>query len=168
MAVLSIGLLVACGGDMSDLDSYIRDVQARPAKPIPPIPPVRTYEPYAYDGQLGRDPFRASTTEGSDSEVVGTQRSGPRPDPNRSREYLERYELDTLDMVGTFAKGDDYWGLIRDPDGVIHRVAVNNYLGKNHGRVTRIRETGVDLSELIGDGMGGWLVREATIALDES
>ena len=69
-------------------------------------------------------------------------------------------------MVGTFAKGDDFWGLVRDPDGVVHRVAVNNYMGKNHGRVTYVQDAELGLSELITDGMGGWLVREASMALD--
>jgi type IV pilus assembly protein PilP len=50
---------------------------------------------------------------------------------------------------------------------VVHRVSVNNYIGKNHGRVTSIHETQLDLSELITDGLGGWLVRDASIAVGE-
>ena len=71
-------------------------------------------------------------------------------------------------MVGTFAQGEDFWGLIRDPDGVIHRVAVGNYIGKNHGKVSGISAGEVQLSEFIADGVGGWLVRDASIALGGS
>ncbi len=159
--------LSACGGEMSDLNAYIADVKARSAEPIPPIPPVKTYTPYAYEGQTGRDPFRPSTSEGSDDELAGSNSSGPKPDPSRTKEYLERFELDTLAMVGSLSLNDFHWGLIRDPDGEVHRVAVNNYIGRNHGRVTSIRETKLGLSELITDGLGGWLVREASIAVSE-
>lgn len=166
-ACLSAALvLTACSNDMRDLHNYIEDVKARPADPIPPIPAVKTYTPYVYEGQTGRDPFRASTSEGSDQVASTSNRGGPRPDLDRTKEYLEQFELDTLAMVGTFTMGDSEWALIRDPDGVVHRVAVGNYIGRNHGRVTFIQETEIGLSELITDGMGGWLVREASMAVD--
>ncbi len=153
---------------MQDLEQYIADVKARPARPIPPIPPVKTYTPYTYVGTTGRDPFISSTSEGTDELASSGSGGGPRPDLERPREYLERFELDTLNMVGTFSKEGSYWGLVRDPDGVVHRVSVNNYMGKNHGRITRISDLEIGLSEFITDGAGGWLVREASIALDGS
>jgi len=161
-------LLTACSNDMSDLNAYIAEVKARPAQPIPPIPAVKTYTPYEYQGLTGRDPFRPSTSEGVDEQVASGNRAGPRPDFDRPREYLERFELDTLSMVGTFAKEESFWALIRDPDGVIHRVSVNQFLGKNHGRVTSIDPAELVLSELIADGAGGWLEREASMALEGS
>jgi len=164
--VLVAVMLSACSESMDDLDDYIASVKARPADPITPIPPVKTYTPYLYEGMDGRDPFQRSLSEGSDDERRGNG-TGPRPDFERSKEYLERYELDTLSMVGTFAKDESYWGLIRDPEGVIHRVPVGNYIGKNHGKVVNITDTEVYLSELISDGADGWIVREASIDLGE-
>jgi type IV pilus assembly protein PilP len=157
--------LAGCGSQQDDLNRYIAEVKGRPATPIPPIPPVRTYTPYKYEGLLGRDPFRQSTSEGADQVPQGGPAKGPRPDLQRTREYLERFELDTLVMVGTFSKESAEWALVQDPDGVVHRVAVGNYMGKNHGKVSRIRNDEVQLSEFIADGVGGWLVREASIAL---
>jgi type IV pilus assembly protein PilP len=116
----------------------------------------------------GRDPFRQSTSEGSDEEVSDSPGSGPRPDFERTREYLERFELDTLLMVGTFDKEQAQWVLIRDPDGTIHRVATGNYVGKNHGKVNMISPDEVELSEFISDGVGGWLVRDASLVLGGS
>lgn len=165
-AVLLALVLSACSKDVTDLERYIATVKERPAEPIPPIPPVKTYTPYEYDGYSGRDPFRQSISEGSD-DTRSTGGSGPRPDFDRAKQYLERYELDTLAMVGTFAKEESYWALVRDPEGVIHRVPVGDYMGKNHGQVVSINSTQVNLSELISDGAGGWLVREASIALGE-
>jgi len=164
--LIAVMMLSACTENMDDLDKYIVAVNARPADPIEPIPPVKTYTPYEYDGQTGRDPFRQSLTEGSD-DVRSASGTGPRPDFERAKEYLERYELDTLSMVGTFSKEESDWALVRDPEGVIHRVPVGNYIGKNHGRVVDISDAQLSLSELISDGAGGWLVREASIALGE-
>lgn len=161
-------LAAGCGGRQDDLDRYIVEVKERPASPIPPIPPVRTYTPYQYEGLTGRDPFRQSTSEGGDSPQTAGNSTGPKPDLNRAREYLERFELDTLVMVGTFEKESSEWALIKDPDGVVHRVAVGNYLGQNHGKVGSISNDEVKLSEFIADGVGGWLVREASIALGGS
>lgn len=158
-------LMTGCRSDQDDLSRYIAEVKARPATPIPPIPAVRTYTPYVYEGLTGRDPFRRSTSEGSDEVSSQKTNTGPRPDLQRTREYLERFELDTLTMVGTFAKESSEWALIRDPDGTVHRVAVGNYMGKNHGKVSSISPDEVDLSEFIADGAGGWLVRDASIAL---
>jgi type IV pilus assembly protein PilP len=158
-------LLSACGNGNDDLMGYIAEVKARPATPIPPIPAVRTYTPYEYDGLAGRDPFRQSTSEGSDEVAVGGPATGPRPDLRRTREYLERFELDTLMMVGTFAKESSEWALIRDPDGTVHRIATGNYMGKNHGKVSAVSPDEVELSEFIADGAGGWLVRAASMAL---
>ena len=158
-------LLAACTRDEDDLGHYIAEVKARPATPIPPIPAVRTYTPYVYNGLQGRDPFRQSTSEGSDEETGDKRSVGPRPDFKRTREYLERFELDTLLMVGTFDKETSHWVLIRDPDGTIHRVSTGNYMGKNHGKVNIISLGEVELSEFIADGAGGWLIRGASLVL---
>lgn len=166
LAVTASALLAACGGQQDDLNRYIAEVKARPATPIPPIPAVRTYTPYQYEGLVGRDPFRQSSSEGVDQVASSGPAKGPRPDLQRPKEYLERFELDTLEMVGTFSKESSDWALIQDPDGVVHRVAVGNYLGKNHGKVSVITNDEVQLSEFIADGTGGWLVREANMALE--
>jgi type IV pilus assembly protein PilP len=163
--ILVAALLAGCAGNQDDLNRYIAEVKSRPPTPIPPIPPVRTYTPYDYEGLLGRDPFRQSTSEGADEVAANTTGSGPRPDLQRPKEYLERFELDTLQMVGTFNKAANEWALVRDPDGVVHRIAVGNYMGKNYGRVLSIQPDEVELSEFISNGAGGWLVREAEIAL---
>jgi type IV pilus assembly protein PilP len=160
-------LVSACTENIDDLEKYIEAVKARPADPIEPIPPVKTYTPYDYEGLTGRDPFRQSLSEGSDSPSSTKGGTGPRPDFDRPKQYLERYELDTLSMVGTFSKEGSEWALLRDPEGVIHRVPVGDYIGKNHGKVVAISDSQVSLSELISDGAGGWIVREASIALGE-
>ena len=165
LLLAATSMLTACQSQQDDLSRYIAEVKERPATPIPPIPPVRTYTPYQYEGLMGRDPFRQAMSDGSEQIEQPGNASGPRPDLQRPREYLERFELDTLEMVGTFNKESSEWALVKDPDGTIHRVAVGNYIGMNHGKVNSVTNDEVNLSEFISDGVGGWLVRDASIAL---
>ena len=45
--LLSLGL-VACGGDMDDLDQYINEIKARPGGRIEPLPEITPYEVFTY------------------------------------------------------------------------------------------------------------------------
>ena len=89
------------------------------------------------------------------------------PDDTRSREYLEQYPLDSMNMVGTLALGDTVYGLLQTSDGLVHRVVVGNYLGQNDGHITSITDKEINLLEIISDGLGGYIERPAAVALNE-
>ena len=113
-----------------------------------------------------RDPFSPSLEERRE-EQLAEGGNGPRPDQNRTPELLEKYPLDGLSMVGTLGIGDAIEGLVKDPDGVVHRVHKDNYLGQNYGRITAIAEDRIELVELVPNGAGGWMERQASIALGD-
>ena len=46
------------------------------------------------------------------------------------------------------------------------QVRADNYLGQNFGRITAISEGQIELVELIPNGVGGWIERQASISLD--
>lgn len=165
--ITSVALLLAgCGQDMHDLHDYLAKVKAREPTPIEPIPQIRQAETFLYVHDNRRSPFVPSIA----SELVtaeAAQGSGPRPDPNRRREELEGYSLDTLKMVGTLKKDSSYWGLVQTRDRMIHRVEAGNYLGVNYGRILDIDENRISLRELIQDGAGGYLERQASLTLGE-
>ncbi len=163
--LLSAVLLNGCDGNEKDLNQYVNSVLQRPAEPIEPIPPIMVSDSFIYDPTDLRDPFLPETRE---ELISGAGDGGPRPDPDRRKEYLERFPLDTLKMVGTLARSaSNNWALIQDTDGVVHRVAENNYLGQNHGRVSAVLPDRVILIELLPDGNGGWLEREASLNIQE-
>lgn len=68
-------------------------------------------------------------------------------------------------MVGTLAQKSDNWGLVQTNDGTIHRVKSGNYMGRNHGRIIRINEQNIELTELVPNGSGGWIERQQAVAL---
>ena len=146
-------------GDAPNLESWVADVRARPAPPLDPLPVMQQFETFEYAAQTLRDPF-------SDAWNIA-EGGGLRPDPDRRKETLEQYPLDSLDMVGTIGKGPGLVALVMGPDKVTYRVRPGNYLGQSDGRVTSVREDGLELVELVPDGAGGWLERPASIALED-
>jgi len=70
-------------------------------------------------------------------------------------------------MVGTLEQQGQSWGLVLASDGTIHRVQPNNYLGQNHGKIKQISEFETELTEIVPDGLGGWMERPASLALSE-
>ncbi len=155
--------LGACGGDMDDLDQYINDVKARPGGRIEPLPEITPYEVFTYiaDAEGRRSPFVPDSPQA----VAGMAAGGTRPDPARSREFLEQFPLDTLRMVGTMELGETHFGLVQTSDGLIHRVVPGNYMGQNDGRIVTVNESEIELVEIISDGIGGYLEREAAVGL---
>jgi type IV pilus assembly protein PilP len=158
-------LLVGCANkDMSDLQDFVEEVKARPPSGIEPIPEVKQVVGFVYAAKNRRDPFTPQVDEEAATETVLD--NGIRPDPNRRKEELESFALDSLRMVGTLEQDEQTWGLIKTNQGTIHRVAAGNYMGQNHGRITRISEEKIELIELVPTG-SGFLERESAVALGE-
>lgn len=157
--------------DMSDLEAQVAEILARPGGRLEPLPEIKPYEAYAYkSAQEGaRDPFQlfyqASSTEVAEAQDSGLTEAMEREIKHRNREELENYELDSLRMVGTLEDQDAQWGIIRDPQGVVHRVRVGNYLGRNIGKILTIQEDKIELREIVRNIDGRWEERQAAIAL---
>ena len=164
LGVAIVGL-TACGSDMDDLDQYINEVKARPGGRIDPLPEVKPYEGFVYvaDVEGVRSPFIPDLPQVASPNASG----GPSPDPDRSPEFLEGFPLDTLSMVGTLYIGETMYGLVQTADGLIHRVVPGNYLGQNDGRISNISESEIELVEIISDGIGGYIERDAAISLSD-
>jgi type IV pilus assembly protein PilP len=164
--ILSLAVvgMSACSADNDDLDQYINEVKARPGGRIEPLPEITPYEIFTYvaDAEQIRSPFVPDTPQ-----VAAGSGSGPRPEADRSPEFLEGHSLDTLRMVGTLDISDTLYGLVQTSDGLIHRVVPGNYMGQNDGRITAITESEIDLVEIISDGIGGYIERDAAISLSD-
>lgn len=161
MAIASLGV-TACGADMDDLDMYINEIKARQGGRIDPLPEITPYEVFTYiaDAEGFRSPFTPDTPQ-----TAGLPGGGTSPDPDRIREHLETFSLDTMRMVGTLDFGENTYGLVQTSDGLIHRVLPGNYLGQNDGRVIDITDSKINLIEIISDGIGGYVERDAAVGL---
>jgi type IV pilus assembly protein PilP len=150
-------LLGGCGDGLDDLRSEIAKAKQRPGGRIQPLPEVRPYVSHEYQMAERRSPFLQS--------LAGETPTGPRPDSQRPREYLEQFPLDTLRMVGTLRLGRGNYGLVQTKDGLIHRVLPGNHLGQNDGRVLSVSDARITLIEIIPDGLGNYIERPAALAL---
>jgi type IV pilus assembly protein PilP len=164
LLLFGYALLAGCAErDFSDLEAYVAEVKARPKGAIEPMPELKTVETFVFDPEGLRDPFvPEKPTPPPQAAVTG---NGVRPDPNRPREALEAYALDSLRMMGTIEKDGVLWGLVQTSEGTIYRVKPGNYLGQNHGRIARITEDRIELIEIVPDAPGTWRERQASLAL---
>jgi type IV pilus assembly protein PilP len=165
LAVAALAALASgCGANMDELRSYIDEVKERPGGRIEPLPEIRPAPGFVYEAGDRRSPFvpdlqqqRASSNPNA---VEG-------PDPNRPREELEKFPLDTLDMVGTLSNQTGTFALVQDPGGLVWKVSVGNHMGQNYGRIQSISDSEIRLVEIISDGLGGFLERPAGIGLGD-
>ncbi|MEM6513476.1 MAG: pilus assembly protein PilP [Pseudomonadota bacterium] len=154
--------LSACSANMDELDAYINETKSKPGRGIEPLPEITPYEVFSYEADNLRSPFQPDSAQ-----VVTNTAGAVTIDEERIREYLEGFPLDSLAMVGTLDISGTYYGLVQTSDGLIHRVIPGNYMGQNYGRVTDITESEIALVEVISDGIGGYIERDAAVSLTD-
>ena len=163
LPIFTVAALSGCvSNDMSDLQAYVQKTKATYKGEVKPLPEFKHQPAFEYSAAGIRDPFKPVV----DIEVAAGMYRGPRPDESRPKEPLEEFSLDSLRMVGSLEQDEAQWVLIKDPDGLLHRVTEGHYMGRNNGRVTAVNEEVVSLTELIPNKKG-WIPREASIALSE-
>jgi type IV pilus assembly protein PilP len=170
LLILSASVLSLSGcfnetGNASDLKEYMAQIMAKPRGRVEPIPEFKPYESFSYSASAIRSPFRLAVVE----EELATSNNGYniRPDTDRPKEYLEQFNIEQLGMVGTLQKPDgELWALVKDGTGGVVRVKEGEYMGRNHGRVVTVLGGRINIIEIVPDGLGGWLERPRTLALD--
>ncbi len=164
---LSALLLVlgGCGGDdFSDLDAYMNEERLRPPGKIEPTPTFRSFPTFTYSAANLRSPFSRQLRVDLAGQKHGSR--DVKPDPNRVKQYLEGFNIEQFEMVGTIANASGSFALLRGAGGV-HRLKVGDYLGRNDGRIVAISASQVEVVEIVPDGQGAWLERPRTIPLKE-
>lgn len=173
LLVLAFALVVlsACSSNTDDLQAWVNDVKSQPPGRIEPMPEIKEYKPFDYASQHLKSPFSELSPEleeqlqalhdGCDEAI--------QPDPSRRKEDLERYALDSMEMVGVINNKEKLWGLIRltagPSEGDVVWVSVGNFLGINHGQIMSIDEQQMEISTLVPDSRGCWEKRAVFMAL---
>lgn len=158
--------LAGCGtsSDFADLQAYMDEVRARPKGSIEPLPKFQPYEAFTYSASALRSPFQPPIKIDLASRPKGSKEI--KPDETRIKQFLEGFNIETFEMVGTLANKDGKYALVNGAGGV-HRVKVGDYLGRNNGRIVSIDEAKVDVIEIVPDGEGGWLERPRSLSIKE-
>ena len=65
---------------------------------------------------------------------------------------IEHESLDALHFIGLVRDGTITWALISQPGGLVCTVMEGDYLGKERGRVVRIKDDGVEIQKTVQIG----------------
>lgn len=128
---------------------------------VPAGEPAMGGQAFVYDASGLRDPFQPVAVQVD--HLPG--RAARAPDITRPRGVLEKLAVDQFEMVGTLSRGLQTFALLRAAS-TVHRLAVGDYLGPDHGRVTAIHDGYIELVELFPDEQGTWLERSRTLVLN--
>jgi type IV pilus assembly protein PilP len=153
-------LLGACHeSNTADLQAFVQNAYKGQHLKVEPIPVMTPPKPFVYSAEHLPDPFSPANLE------TGAAPAGPRPDLNRPKGPLEHFPLDALKMVGTLWRHQEKWAIVEAPNGSVHRVRLGDHMGESYGTVTKITSEKVSLVELIPGPNGGWVTRQASIAI---
>ncbi|MFV5489879.1 pilus assembly protein PilP [Acinetobacter sp. ASP199] len=163
-SALTAGLILAgCESRIDVVNQEMANIRNQPAMPIEPAPDFTSVETFSYAAHQLKSPFLPSSLA-AELKIM----AGKRVYPNLSRQLqpLESYPLETLTMKGSLKnQAGQIMALINTPDGEIERVQRGSYMGLNHGRVTNITPTQIDLIEIIPDGRDGYVERPRSMVL---
>lgn len=164
----AVAALSACGGEehgdlKQELAQLTKDVRGR----VDPLPQVRPYEPVPYTAEAQIDPFRPERIEVAGAGKSAASTSKLAPDPNRPKEPLEAFPLESIQMLGTIAQNNETFALVKAGTN-LYRVRKGMYLGQNFGVITAIDDAQIALKELVQDAGGEWMERSSQLQLVEA
>ncbi|MGH8380484.1 pilus assembly protein PilP [Pseudomonas sp.] len=97
--------------------------------------------------------------------LPSVSRSPFEPSPlMQHRQYLETVPLDQFEMIGSLARRQVRFALLRVA-GVVHRLQVGDRLGRDKGQVVGIEERQVEIAEEVFVVGKGWVERRRTLSL---
>ena len=160
---LGLVLLAGCDSDpqLQALNDELQTIRQQAQPLADEVPVARPGPRFVSSSPPLRDPFQSPDQPASRP----TGKPGAAPNLDRPRLFLEGFAVDQFQMVGTLSLGAQTFALLRGAAGV-HRLAVGDYLGTDHGRVVAIHEGQLELVELFPDGEGAWLERPRTLVLN--
>lgn len=159
--LLSVLGITACTPTYSDLSQWMSQTRKDAEKHIipfeePTVTPPKAYVPPNYAGPNAFDSRRLQTI---------VSRNGNAPDLHRKKETLEAFSLENLRYVGSLRSGKRASGFVQ-AENHVYTVVPGNYIGQNHGKIQRIAEDKIIITEMVEDSYGNWIYRTAELPLN--
>jgi len=166
LAVLLSAGLSACDSDHNELQTWMDQERQQVRPNVQPLSPPQKFNPQAYAGMDGVEPFSAQKLAGALKQESRQPNSAVAAELNRRKEPLEAFPLDSMSMVGSVQKKGLPFALLK-VDGLLYQVKAGDYIGQNYGKILKITETEVSLREIVQDAAGEWIERPSTLQLQE-
>ena len=155
--------LVACGSDVhDDIKAWMKESTAGLKGRVPPLPEIKAFPIVSFDAPEPLDPFKPVGIDPEKKAAGG----GIKPDLNRRKEPLESFPLESLKMIGLLQNAKLKHAIVRAGNAV-YQVKIGNYMGQNFGIITDIKDSEVQIKELVQDPGGDWVERTSTLKLQE-
>lgn len=168
-AVLLAGALLLAGcseSDVAEINSWMAEVKQNTKVNVTPLSEPKTFIPFAYGVREATDPFDPNKLLAELARAAASN-NPLRPDPERRKEFLESFPVDSMKMVGTINKAGVSYGLLQI-DRNVYQVKAGQRLGQNFGQVTGVSEAAISLKEVVQDAGGEWVERMSKLELQES
>jgi type IV pilus assembly protein PilP len=161
VSIMLMGLSGCSGDSFQDIKGWMNEQRMAAKGKIEPLPSAKSFVavPFVFHS----DPFKDKPVLSLDS----IEKNKYAPDPNRRKEPLESYSLETLKMVGSINKDGEYYAMIKTPDKTVHYVKKGNYMGNNYGQITEVTEGSIILDERVHDS-DEWKPKKTIITLEDN
>lgn len=164
-------LVAGCADEQENLQQWMQNERSSIKPAVKPIAPPKEFVPQSYVAASSLDPFSkerlAAVLRGSSAVKDNTSDALVAPERARRKEQLESYPLDSFSMVGYLNRNASKVALVK-LDGLIYQVSKGMHMGQNYGKVVNISENAVTLREIVQNGIGEWIEREAVLELQEA
>ena len=165
-AALLLSALGACTADNDELISWMEE-QHKEVKPnVAPIYPPKKFDPQAYLGTTGVEPFGAQKLVPVGGPATGKSSALLASAKAHAAQELESYPLDSMAMVGSLQQGGRAHALLM-VESRLHDVKVGDWIGQNYGQITGITDSQITLRETVQDPTGEWIERTSTLQIQE-
>jgi len=163
LTCVMLGLcMVSCTStEDEDLRVWMDKVQHETTVSPVPAPHTLAIQSVTYDPSGKIDPFDNKKISVS---LLANAASGPLPDPQRLREPLEAYPLESLRMVGSLRRQGEAIALI-EADKILYQVRKGHRLGQDHGTVIRIQDAAIEIEEIVQEAPGSWATRKVQLSI---
>lgn len=156
-------LITGCAStEFDDINQWMKDQEKTLKGKIDPLPDAKRFIPIPFLAE--EDPFVQKPT----LSLNELEKNKYAPDPNRRKEPLESFPLDSLKMTGSLYKDKKFYAIIKNSDNIVHYITIGNYAGTNYGKVIKIEEGQITLEERVRDSGDQWKEQLTVIFLDES
>ncbi len=159
--------LSGCGGGGQEVKAWMKETELKTKPHVPPLTEPKKFIPFGYISKTEVDPFNPNKLLVAIAKLKDSTKAGIKIDESRVREVLEGFPLDSFKMVGTLQKPGVNVALVQ-VDKAVYQVKVGNYMGQNHGKITSITETEINIKEIVQDAIGDNVEHEAKLELQES
>jgi len=161
----SLFLLTAC--QQTDINEVKKEIEKEKKLAVSFLPDsleLKEHEKIKYLGAGLKSPFRHTISEVKTAKKTLTD---IKPDENRKKGELEEYPLTNFQMLGTIMseKDENLQAIVSNGRGKVFIISEGDYIGKNDGKISSIREGIIELEEIIANGNYRWVKRPATISI---